>query len=339
MNFVDNKMPTSSSTGSKKRRRSDETRAAKFYAVRVGVRPGIYATWKECYEQIDRFKGARYKAFVKYEDAKDFVAGKDVATKLESSHAERYYGVAVGHRPGVYTDWTEASLQIKDIKRPLYKKFPTLAEAEFFVMTKGKDLEKHLEAREHDQDREAADESQGREILVVEDSKEEKDESVIKKRKIESSIQASSGKGLDENLIQVYTDGSARRNGRKGARAGVGVFFGTNDPRNLSEPLQGELQTNQRAELTAVLRALQICPQDKDVQIFTDSTYSINSLTKWYKVWLNNNWRTSNGSSVVNKDLVQAIRHLMDCRSTLGSKTDLSWVRGHNHNFGNEAAD
>ncbi|KHJ35453.1 putative ribonuclease h [Erysiphe necator] len=330
---------TSLSTGSKKRRQSNEARPAKFYAVRVGVRPGIYRTWKECYEQIDGFKGARYKAFLNYNDAQDFVAGKEITTKLDSTQVERFYGVAVGHHPGVYTDWTEASLQIKDIKRPMYKKFPTRAEAEFFVMTKGKDLKKYLEAKEQEQNEGICEEKEQSELLVVTDDTEERKEPKAKKRKIADSSQSSKEKKFNENLIQVYTDGSSRRNGSKEARAGVGVFFGTNDPRNLSEPLQGEQQTNQRAELTAVLRALQICPKDKDVQIFTDSTYSINSLTKWYKIWLKNGWRTSNGFSVVNKDLVQAIRHLIDCRITLGSKTDLTWIRGHSQNFGNEAAD
>lgn len=168
---------------------------------------------------------------MKYEDAQDFVAGKDVPPNLVSSHVKRYYGVAVGHHPGVYTDWTEASLQIKDIKRPLYKKFPTRAEAEAFVMTKGKNLEQNLEDRKHDQIGETSDGNQQREILVVEDSKDEEKELTVKNRKISDSTQVTGQKKLNKNLIQVYTDGSARGNGRKGARAGVGVFFGTNDPR------------------------------------------------------------------------------------------------------------
>lgn len=50
--------------------------------------------------------------------------------------------------------------------------------------------------------------------------------------------------------IVVYTDGSSRGNGQQGCQAGLGVFFGVNDPRNVSERLAGEPQTNQRAELT-----------------------------------------------------------------------------------------
>lgn len=43
---------------SKKRRRGDDTRATKFYAVRTGARPGVYRTWEECQEQTNGFKGA-----------------------------------------------------------------------------------------------------------------------------------------------------------------------------------------------------------------------------------------------------------------------------------------
>ncbi|TQS34372.1 hypothetical protein Golomagni_05246 [Golovinomyces magnicellulatus] len=321
------------SAGSKKRPRSNETRATKFYAVRAGAKPGIYGTWEECQEQIVGFKGAcctsilsttslvLIEAFSNDKDAQDFVAGKTVVKKSESGKGKRFYGVAIGHHPGVYTDWAEASLQIKDIKRPKFKKFLTREEAEYFVFTKGEELQ-HI-AGEGEQKKNL---STGSDELIS--KKLENTEALLDR-----------SKDYEEKFIKVYTDGSSRRNGRLGARAGVGVFFGTNDPRNVSEPLQGQAQTNQRAELTAVLRALQICPMDKDVQIVTDSTYTINCVTKWYQTWLKNEWKTANGSRVLNKDLVQSIRHLMDRRKLMGAKTALAWVRGHNHDSGNNAAD
>ena len=51
-------------------------------------------------------------------------------------------------------------------------------------------------------------------------------------------------------VIDVYTDGACSNNGSRQARAGVGVFFGPQDPRNVSETLEGSTQTNQRAEMT-----------------------------------------------------------------------------------------
>lgn len=63
---------------------------------------------------------------------------------------------------------------------------------------------------------------------------------------------------LDKRTVVVYTDGACSKNGQKGAVAGVGVFFGPDDDLNLSEKLQGKQQTNQRAEQTGVLRAMQL---------------------------------------------------------------------------------
>ena len=110
-------------------------------------------------------------------------------------------------------------------------------------------------------------------------------------------------------------------------------------PRNVSEALKGELQTNQRAELTAIQRALEIVPRDRDIHIYTDSNYSINCSTVWYVNWKKNNWTTAQHEPVMNKDLILAIRALIDERDAKGSKTHMEWVKGHDKNPGNEAAD
>jgi ribonuclease HI len=109
--------------------------------------------------------------------------------------------------------------------------------------------------------------------------------------------------------------------------------------RNVSEPLKGEVQTNQRAELTAIQRALEIVPRDRDIYIYTDSNYSIKCCTVWYVNWQKNNWMTTQHEPVMNKDLVLAIRALIDERNAKGAKTNLEWVKGHDKNLGNEAAD
>lgn len=109
--------------------------------------------------------------------------------------------------------------------------------------------------------------------------------------------------------------------------------------RNVSEPLQGEPQTNQRAELTAILRALQIVSTKQNLEIITDSNYSINCATVWYKGWMKNDWKTSTGGKVVNKDLVVDIRKLIDARVAAGVRTEFTWIKGHDNDPGNEAAD
>ncbi|KAH6656733.1 ribonuclease H-like domain-containing protein [Truncatella angustata] len=109
--------------------------------------------------------------------------------------------------------------------------------------------------------------------------------------------------------------------------------------RNICERLEGELQTNQRAELTAILRAMQKVSVDQDIEIVTDSRYSLSCVTEWYKTWEKNDWQTSGKEEVKNKDLVQAIRAKIEDRDASGTKTLFRWVRGHNVTPGNVEAD
>jgi len=44
-----------------------------FYAVRIGVKPGIYRTWPECQKQVDGFKGAKFRGFVTEKEAIEFI--------------------------------------------------------------------------------------------------------------------------------------------------------------------------------------------------------------------------------------------------------------------------
>lgn len=108
--------------------------------------------------------------------------------------------------------------------------------------------------------------------------------------------------------------------------------------RNISEPLQGEVQTNQRAELTAILRALEASDPARTVRIYTDSRYSISCVTDWYRAWQKDGWRTRDGP-VKNRDLVEAVRRRIDARDARGARTLFQWVKGHAGDAGNVAAD
>lgn len=108
---------------------------------------------------------------------------------------------------------------------------------------------------------------------------------------------------------------------------------------NVSERLPGEIQTNQRAELTAVIRALELSKTNAKIRIFTDSKYTIDCSLNWYKSWEKNEWKKSNGDPVLNQDLVRRIRVLIDERDKANFKTLFQWVKGHATNPGNIAAD
>ena len=87
---------------------------------------------------------------------------------------------------------------------------------------------------------------------------------------------------MASNINQIYTDGSCLGNGQKGAVGGIGVFFAEKDPRNLSEKLdQSKYKpTNQRAELMGAIRAIEIVSGEENIEIRTDSIYTIKCATE-----------------------------------------------------------
>ncbi|PQE12850.1 ribonuclease H protein [Rutstroemia sp. NJR-2017a BBW] len=293
--------------------RKEEVKEKKFYAVRKGFKAGVFESWKDCQEQTTGFKGALYKSFTNKPDAEAFVAGKNPA---KTNAEPKFYGIAVGKKTGVYTEWADAQKQIAGVKAPKYKKFATREEAQAFVDSGGK-VEKDGEKGE------VKEKGAKRQKVEREEEEEEEEE--------KEEVQA--------DTVRVWTDGSSRGNGRLGAKAGVGVWFGEDDKRNLSEPLAGLPQTNQRAELTAALRALEIVPRNKHIEIITDSNYTINCATVWYKSWVKNGWKTSTGKNVENKDLVVKIREILDQREGRGVRSKMTWVKGHEADEGNVAAD
>lgn len=115
--------------------------------------------------------------------------------------------------------------------------------------------------------------------------------------------------GMDE--IVIYTDGCCLGNGQAGsvAQAGYGIHF----PKlplgwDVGSPLSlTEKPTNQRAELTAVVRALQLVNvrglKVKRVRIFTDSNYAVMGLNEWIPRWRVKGYHTAKKKPVVNADL------------------------------------
>jgi ribonuclease HI len=104
----------------------------------------------------------------------------------------------------------------------------------------------------------------------------------------------------------VFTDGACTQNGTPGAKAGIGVYVGPSDPRNVSRRIQGT-QTNNAAELSAILEVFDIFQEeleaDRELTIYSDSEYSINALTKWAVTWKRNGWNKKGGIS--NLELIQ----------------------------------
>ena len=68
--------------------------------------------------------------------------------------------------------------------------------------------------------------------------------------------------------------------------------------------MQGKI-TNNTAELTAILECLKLLKSELKYIIVSDSKYSINWVTVWYKKWEKNNWMTYTGKSVFNQKLIK----------------------------------
>ncbi|KAJ8051623.1 ribonuclease H-like domain-containing protein, partial [Yarrowia lipolytica] len=137
----------------------------------------------------------------------------------------------------------------------------------------------------------------------------------------------------------VYTDGACHNNQGSNARAGVGVYFGPGHPDNVSRPVQGSRQTNQRAELEAIHDAVETIHRRNDgtnYEVKTDSAYAQNAFNKWGSNWQQNNWTTSKNEPVQHRDLIEpTLNRLND----LGDRVEISKVKGHSGNPGNDAAD
>jgi len=93
--------------------------------------------------------------------------------------------------------------------------------------------------------------------------------------------------------------------------------------------------TNNKAELTAVLDLLQQTARlDEDLLVYCDSTYVINSITKWMAGWKRRGWKKGDGQPVLNVEIMKALDEAMS-----GRRVELRWVKGHSGHPLNEAAD
>ena len=131
-------------------------------------------------------------------------------------------------------------------------------------------------------------------------------------------------------MIKVYTDGACKGNPGQG---GWGALILENDVKR--EIYGGESNTtNNRMELMAVIKALELLREQNDITIFTDSTYVQKGISEWIINWKRNGWKSSNKKSVKNKDLWVELDHLNDLMSV-----KWQWIKGHAGHSGNERAD
>lgn len=133
----------------------------------------------------------------------------------------------------------------------------------------------------------------------------------------------------------VYTDGGCSNNGKRNAVAGIGIFFGVGDPRNVSRRIQGK-QTNNTAELTAILEAYALIEEDLDkhITIVSDSEYAIRCVTSYGDKCEKQGW-----PEMPNRELVKRVYELYKDTPVQFIHVDAHTNRMDIHSVGNRHAD
>lgn len=291
-----------------------------YYAVKVGRQRGVFQSWDECKAAVQGHSNAVYKKFDSLSAADLFINAPIGASESLTQFYQRFTGKGSSLRPSRDKSPDSAS-----------SNGPTSRSADTYRISK--------HTNSYRDTRSSNSRSSGIRSGDVR----------VKDTKISSSSSASA---LKFPLKLIYTDGACRNNGKENAAAGYGVYFGPNDPRNLSRPLSGPRQTNQRAELQAIDSALsQIQTEmtgNKPVQnykIYTDSQYLKNCYTNWSVSWQKNNWISSGtGKPVENRDIIEPALVKMSIINDLRVKNglnpiELEYVKAHNGDPGNEMAD
>ena len=231
-----------------------------------------------------------------------------------------YYAVANGRNIGVFLNWNDCKKSVNEFKNAKYKKFDTKEEAENFInnvsqlsptpMERTKDTTKTNIQKQNN-------------IISFFDKKESKQKNV----------------GTSNPDYYVYTDGACSNNGNEHALAGIGIFFGINDSRNISKKIEGK-QTNNTAELTAIIETYNIIKNDiingKKIEIVSDSEYAIRCVTSYGEKCYKKGWKVD----IPNKELVKTAYELY--RDKLNVK--FIHIKAHTnntdvHSIGNDNAD
>lgn len=261
----------------------------KYYAVAKGVQTGIFNTWDECSKMVTGYSGATFKSFKKREDAEKYMKEEN---------------------PTYFTDkYNENTEKIENSMKKFdgsTKPYISGDDCLNLIIKRGKELE---------------------EFDITKDIYEE-DDSVreTKKRKREEKkkiISSKRNKSESKKYLNIFTDGSCANNGTKDAVGGIGIYFEDEKYESISKKITGE-QTNNRAELSAILEAIKIVKTDENIIINSDSSYSIKGITGVNKIYKN-------------KDLFNEITSLIIKRK---GETKFNKVTGHSgSDDGNHKAD
>ena len=135
---------------------------------------------------------------------------------------------------------------------------------------------------------------------------------------------------MTDKRVTLYTDGACKGNPGAG---GWGVVLEYGEHRK--ELFGGDVgTTNNRMELMAAIAGLSALKSRCVVDLYTDSVYVKDGITKWLTKWKSNGWRTAAKKPVANQDLWEQLDQAVSVH-----KVNWYWVKGHSGDLGNERAD
>ena len=139
-------------------------------------------------------------------------------------------------------------------------------------------------------------------------------------------------------IMKIYVDGGCRNNGRSNrvaaAAAVVEMRWGKHKSYKRYLPQGPNPPTNQRAEITAIILALEVglqkygelhSDQYMDVTIYSDSKYAVGCMTEYIHKWRRNGWTNAAGNPVKNQDLIKKAMELHDELHREGN-VEYSWI-------------
>lgn len=131
--------------------------------------------------------------------------------------------------------------------------------------------------------------------------------------------------------VEIYTDGACKGNPGPGGWGAILRYNG------IEKEISGgdKNTTNNRMEITAVIEALKILKEPCQVDLYSDSQYVCNAISKgWAKKWKLNNWKRNKNEPALNPDLWEILLTLCEKHSLT-----VNWVRGHAGHPENERCD
>ncbi len=135
---------------------------------------------------------------------------------------------------------------------------------------------------------------------------------------------------VDADIVEIYTDGACSGNPGPGGWGAL-LRIGGHE----RELFGGEADTtNNRMELTAVIRALEALKRPVHARVHTDSQYVQKGISEWIHAWKKRGWRTTDRQPVKNAELWRELDELASRH-----RIEWRWVKGHAGHTENERAD